>query len=91
MSTVAAQHSADDPLAGRRHLISVDELHRMGEAGIFAPGVRVELIEGVIIDMTPIASAHASRVKRLTELLVSALHGIAFRATARSGRAALQR
>ena len=75
MSSVAAKPSVEDPLADRRHLISVDELHRMGDAGIFAPGARVELIEGVILDMTPIGSAHASRVRRLNDLLAPALQG----------------
>ncbi|MEE9320096.1 MAG: hypothetical protein V3U76_06585 [Granulosicoccus sp.] len=43
----------------RKHRLSVDDYHRMGEAGILADGVRVELIEGEIIDMTPIGSRHA--------------------------------
>src|SRR5207249_1607451 len=56
-----------------RHLFTVDEYHRMGEAGIFAEGKRVELIEGEIIEMSPIGSLHAARVKRLTRLLVRRL------------------
>lgn len=64
-----------DPIAGRRHALSVDDFHRMGDAGLFTPEARVELIEGEIIDMTPIGSAHASRVKRLLDVLTSALHG----------------
>jgi len=52
-----------------RHLFSVDDYRRMGEAGIFDEGERVELIEGEIIEMSPIGSAHASRVKRLIQLL----------------------
>jgi len=50
------------------HRFSVAEYHRMGEAGIFKPGDRVELIEGEIIEMSPIGSSHASRVKRLNAL-----------------------
>ncbi len=30
----------------RRHRISADEYHRMGEAGIFSEDERLELIEG---------------------------------------------
>lgn len=45
----------------------------MGEAGIFGEGDRVELIEGEIIEMSPIGSPHASRVKRLNRLLVQRL------------------
>jgi Uma2 family endonuclease len=63
-----------DPVAGRRHRLSVEDFHHMGEAGLFAPEARVELIEGEIIDMTPIGSAHASRVMRLADLLTTQLH-----------------
>jgi len=52
------------PLA--RHKLSVEDYHRMGEAGIFAPDSRVELIEGEVIDMAPIGSPHASIVSLLT-------------------------
>jgi Uma2 family endonuclease len=55
------------------HLFTVDEYHRMGEAGIFGEGDRVELIEGEIIEMSPIGSPHAARVKRLNRLLVRRL------------------
>jgi Uma2 family endonuclease len=34
-------------------LLSVDEYHRMIEAGIFDEDERVELLEGVIVAMTP--------------------------------------
>jgi Uma2 family endonuclease len=63
--------SATMPLA--RHKLSVDDYHRMGEAGIFAPDSRVELIEGEIIDMAPIGSPHASVVSLLTTFFVRSL------------------
>jgi len=53
----------------RRHRITVDEYHRMAEAGSFAPDARVELIDGVIIDMPPIGSPHAAMGRRLDSLL----------------------
>lgn len=53
----------------RRHRYTVDDYHRMGEAGILRADQRVELIEGEIIDMTPIGSRHAAVVDRLTQLL----------------------
>ncbi len=48
-----------------RHKLSVDDYHRMGEAGIFAPDSRVELIEGELIDMAPIGSPHVRVVNLL--------------------------
>ena len=45
----------------------------MGEAGIFAPDARVELIEGEIIDMPPPGQKHKSKVNRLDHLLVRAV------------------
>src|SRR5689334_3228820 len=53
----------------RRHRITVDEYHRMAESGSFAPDARVELIDGVIIDMPPIGSRHAGTVSQLYSLL----------------------
>ena len=55
-----------------RYRFTVDEYDRMGEMGIFKD-TRVELIEGTIIDMTPINSMHASLVDKLSNWL-SALH-----------------
>ena len=59
----------------RPHRITVDEYHRMAEVGLLAPDARVELIEGVIIDMAPIGPPHCSAVDYLTEQLVPALKG----------------
>ena len=51
--------------APSRHRISVDAFHRMGETGILGPADRVELIDGEIIDMSPIGALHAAIVARL--------------------------
>ena len=48
---------------------TVAEYDRMIAAGILAEDDRVELIEGRIIEMSPIGSRHAACVKRLSELL----------------------
>ena len=53
----------------QRHLFTVSEYHRMAEAGIFSEDDRVELIEGELVEMTPIGSRHAACVKRLNRLL----------------------
>ncbi len=51
------------------YAFSADEYERMGEAGILAPGARLELIEGEIYEMLPIGSPHAACVKYLSRLL----------------------
>jgi Uma2 family endonuclease len=48
--------------------ITADEYERMGEAGIFPPDARLELIEGEIYEMSPIGSPHAACVKFLAGL-----------------------
>jgi Uma2 family endonuclease len=53
----------------RARRFSVDEFERMVDAGVFAPDDRLELIEGEVIEMTPIGDPHASVVDRLTMLM----------------------
>ena len=53
----------------RRHSITVTEYVRMGEAHVFAHDARLELMEGEIVEMAPIGSAHAAVVYRLDTLL----------------------
>jgi len=57
----------------RRHRYSVEDYYRMATAGVLRADVRVELVEGEIIDMTPIGSRHSSAVMMLTQKLSSAL------------------
>jgi len=52
-----------------RHRFTVDQYRRMGEAGIFDEEDRVELLDGEIIETTPIGSRHAGHVNRLNTLL----------------------
>jgi Uma2 family endonuclease len=52
----------------RRHF-SVEEYYRIAAAGVLSENDRVELIEGEIIEMSPIGSRHAACVGRLTKLL----------------------
>jgi len=51
-----------------KRVFSVDEFHRMTEAGVFAEGDRLELLDGEIVRMTPIGSRHAGCVDRLSDL-----------------------
>jgi Uma2 family endonuclease len=57
----------------RLHRFTVREYHRMGEVGILHEDERVELIDGEIVEMTPIGSPHAACVDRLNRLFSSAL------------------
>lgn len=53
----------------RRHAITVAEYLRMGEAQVFAQHARLELMEGEIVEMAPIGSAHVAVVITLDTLL----------------------
>ena len=69
MSTALADSPYPVENAPRRHPITVSEYLRMSEVGILGPEQRVELIEGEIVDMSPIGLPHSSRVSRLNRLL----------------------
>jgi Uma2 family endonuclease len=58
-----------------RHRLTVNEYHRLGEAGVLGEADRVELLEGQLVDMSPIGPRHALAVDALVELLVAAVAG----------------
>jgi Uma2 family endonuclease len=58
-----------------KRLFTVDEYYKMSEVGILRADIRTELINGEIIEMSPMGSRHASAVSRLNEFLVPLLKG----------------
>lgn len=55
-----------------RRRLTVDEYQKMGEVGILARDEHTELIDGEIVQMSPIGGRHVQVVSRLTHLLVLA-------------------
>jgi Uma2 family endonuclease len=55
----------------KRKRFTVEEFQRMGEAGVFAPDERVELIDGEIIEMTPVGPRHVQAVFALDDFFRS--------------------
>jgi len=55
------------PIARRR--FTVEDYHRMAEAGILGEDDRVELIAGEIVEMSPVGGRHVEAVSRFTRLL----------------------
>lgn len=58
-----------------RHRLTRRDYYRLGEAGILHEDDRVELLEGQLIDMSPIGPRHALVTDSLNELLVAGFSG----------------
>ena len=52
-----------------RRSFTVDQYYRMAEVGILSEDDRVELLDGEVIEMSPIGSRHAACVDRLNRIL----------------------
>ena len=50
---------------------TVDDYHRLGELGVFHEDDRVELLDGEIVEMTPIGFPHAGCVAALVRILLT--------------------
>ncbi len=66
MQTVKQGHS---PVQSWEKRFSISEYHRMAEAGILDEDDRVELVEGVIVEMAAMGSRHAACIRRLEAIL----------------------
>jgi Uma2 family endonuclease len=75
-SRIMLQGGASVPV--KHWAFTVDDYMRMLEAGILREDDRIELIEGEIIEMSPIGDLHAGSVIRLTMLLTRLVGLVAF-------------
>ena len=55
-------------LAQTKHRFTVKEYYRMAETGVLPRDARVELLNGEIVDMSPIGPSHAGMVNRLNRM-----------------------
>ena len=69
----AAPPAPDPTLEDAPRLFTVDEFHRMIEAGVFGDDERLELLEGVIVALTSQNPPHACAIQRLTKWFVRQL------------------
>jgi Uma2 family endonuclease len=58
-----------------QHRFSVKDYYRMAETGVLRPDARVELLDGKIIDMSPIGPFHGGVTKHLNEIFTAASRG----------------
>ena len=72
-TSVAVENEVEAEPVRRR--FTVEEFQRMGEAGIFAPDERLELIDGEVIAMTPVGPKHIWSVIHLNEYFTRLLRG----------------
>src|SRR6184192_4545534 len=73
LSLLRSTDSMGMPFTARR--FSVDEYDRMGRAGVFHEDDRMELLDGQIVEMSPIGPGHAGCVRALTSLLTRLVAG----------------
>jgi Uma2 family endonuclease len=62
-------------LVQAQHRFSVKDYYRMAETGVLRPDARVELLDGRIIDMSPIGPLHGGVTKHLLEIFTAASRG----------------
>lgn len=58
-----------------KRLLSAEEFYKLAEVGILKPSDNVELVNGEIIEISPVGSKHASVVKRLGRVFNSLFEG----------------
>lgn len=66
---------SDMAIEPKRRIITVFEYHRMVEAGVLHEGERLELLDGIIVEMSPLGGKHAALHLLITDYLKDALRG----------------
>jgi Uma2 family endonuclease len=62
-------------LVQAQHRFTVEDYYRMAETGVLKPDACVELLDGKIIDMSPIGPFHGSISKHLNKIFSAAAKG----------------
>ena len=68
MATPVLHDSVEEPKVSLRKL-TIEEYHKLGEAGILHPNDRVELIDGLLVQMAPIGPEHQFILEKLNDVL----------------------
>jgi Uma2 family endonuclease len=66
------EQQIQEAIEATRRRFTVEEFHRMAEAGIFDGTERVELIDGEVVERSPIGSEHSGAVNRCNRRLTLA-------------------
>ena len=61
-----------------RRLLTIEDYHRLVDDGLLAADAHVELIDGEIVDMSPIGRRHAVRVAYISRVFTLRLGDVAF-------------
>jgi Uma2 family endonuclease len=67
--TLSPNDAAEAIPSGLQHRFTVDDYHRMIDAGIVKEDDRVQLVDGVIIEMSPQSEPHARLIQKLNRAL----------------------
>src|SRR5262245_59493301 len=73
MATTQATPKLPTATTRRRRRFTADEYHRMADAGILGEDERVELLDGDVVEMSPVGDRHIEAVNRCTDVFAPLL------------------